>query len=97
MSRSTSAGKACIRTRRQRCPASLSESSFDVALANPPYYAQQSIARLFVEGAARLLRPDGRLYLVTKQADLVEPIVAEHFGRSKVLLHRAYAVYVAKK
>jgi 16S rRNA (guanine1207-N2)-methyltransferase len=72
-------------------------SAFDVALANPPYYAQQSIARLFVEGAGRLLRPGGRLYLVTRQADLIEPIVHEHFGRSQMTLCRDYAVYLAKR
>ena len=75
----------------------LPESAFDVALANPPYYAQQSIARLFVEGARRLLRPGGRLYLVTRQADLIKPIVHEHFGRSEMRLRRDYAVYLAKK
>ena len=75
----------------------LPAASFDVALANPPYYAQQSIARLFVEGASRLLRRGGRLYLVTKQADLVEPILAEYFGRAKMTLQRDYAVYQAKR
>src|SRR5262245_9639988 len=75
----------------------LPEAAFDVALANPPYYAQQSIARLFVEGARRLLRPGGRLYLVTRQADLIEPIVHEHFARSEMTLRRDYAVYRAKK
>ncbi|HTK77552.1 MAG TPA: methyltransferase [Gemmataceae bacterium] len=75
----------------------LPDSAFDVALANPPYYAQQSIARLFVEGARRLLRPGGRLYLVTRQADLIEPIVHEHFGRSEMTLRRDYAVYRAKR
>jgi 16S rRNA (guanine1207-N2)-methyltransferase len=75
----------------------LPESAFDVALANPPYYAQQSIARLFVEGARRLLRPGGRLYLVTRLAELIEPIVHEHFRRSSVVLRRDYAVYRAKK
>jgi 16S rRNA G1207 methylase RsmC len=75
----------------------LPESAFDVALANPPYYAQQSIARLFVEGARRLLRPGGRLYLVTRQAHLIEPIVHEHFGRSEMTWRRDYAVYLAKR
>jgi 23S rRNA (guanine1835-N2)-methyltransferase len=75
----------------------LPESAFDIALANPPYYAQQSIARLFVEGARRLLRPGGRLYLVTRQAELTEPILHEYFRRSKMTSRRDYAVYLAKK
>src|SRR5262249_11598093 len=51
----------------------LAEGRFDVALANPPYFAQGAVARLFAERARELLRPGGRLYLVTKQPDLVGP------------------------
>ena len=91
------AGLAGFRTVAAARLEGLPESAFDVALANPPYYAQQSIARLFVEGSHRLLRPGGRLYLVTRQADLIEPIVHEHFGRSGMKLCRDYAVYTAKK
>lgn len=40
--------------------------SYDIAVANPPYYADFRIARLFVDTAAAALRPGGMLYLVTK-------------------------------
>ncbi len=40
--------------------------SYDIAVANPPYYADFRIARLFVDTAAKALRPGGMLYLVTK-------------------------------
>jgi 16S rRNA (guanine1207-N2)-methyltransferase len=70
---------------------------FDLALANPPYYAQQGVARLFVEGAQRLLRRGGRLYVVTKQADVVGEIVSEHFGEPLVVARRDYAVLMATK
>ena len=75
----------------------LETGQFDLALANPPYYAQQGVARLFVEGAKRLLRRGGRLSLVTKQADVVAEIVAEHFGEPTIELRRDYAVLVVKK
>jgi 16S rRNA (guanine1207-N2)-methyltransferase len=68
---------------------------FDVALANPPYYAQQGVARLFVAGAKRLLRPGGRLYLVTKQADVVGEMVRDQLGEPMVVTRRDYAVLVA--
>src|SRR5262249_22304423 len=45
----------------------LPTGSYDVLLVNPPYFAQSSIARLFVERGQLLLKPDGRFYLVTKQ------------------------------
>lgn len=41
-------------------------SSYDLAVANPPYYADFRIARLFVDSAAAALVPGGYLYLVTK-------------------------------
>jgi 16S rRNA (guanine1207-N2)-methyltransferase len=75
----------------------LTEGDFDVALANPPYYAQASIARLFVERAGQLLRPGGRLYLVTKQPDQVGPIVAEVVGRADVVERRGYIILCASR
>jgi 16S rRNA G1207 methylase RsmC len=73
----------------------LHEGAFDVCLANPPYYAQLSIARLFIERSRALLRPRGRLYLVTKQADQLGPLVAERFGRTDAVPRRGYVVLCA--
>jgi 16S rRNA (guanine1207-N2)-methyltransferase len=70
---------------------------FDLVLANPPYYAQQGVARLFVDAARRVLKPGGRLYLVTKQADVVGTMIAEQLGEPTVMLRRDYAVLMAKK
>lgn len=41
--------------------------SYDLALANPPYYSDFRIAELFVEAAYRALAPEGTLLIVTKQ------------------------------
>jgi 16S rRNA (guanine1207-N2)-methyltransferase len=73
----------------------LEEKSFDVALANPPYYAQLSIAQLFIERCRQLLRPGGRFYLVTRQPDQVGPLVADVFGRTEVVERRGYIVLCA--
>jgi 23S rRNA (guanine1835-N2)-methyltransferase len=78
-------------------PDGLPSQHFDLVLANPPYYAQQGIARLFVEGAKRLLRPGGRLYVVTKQADVVGEMMHEQFGGPLVVTRRDYAVLLATK
>jgi 16S rRNA (guanine1207-N2)-methyltransferase len=43
------------------------EGTWDLALANPPYYADFRIAALFVEAARRALAPGGTLLVVTKQ------------------------------
>ena len=42
---------------------------YDLAVANPPYYADNRIAELFVNAAYRSLRPGGRLLVVAKRAD----------------------------
>jgi 16S rRNA (guanine1207-N2)-methyltransferase len=71
------------------------EGSFDVALANPPYFANSSVARLFIDRARDLLKRDGRFYLVTRQpAEVAEP-VAETFGRVEALLRRGYTILCA--
>ena len=41
--------------------------TYDLALANPPYFADFRIAALFVESARRALAPGGTLLVVTKQ------------------------------
>src|SRR5581483_3708635 len=70
---------------------------YDVALANPPYYAQSAIAQLFIERCLASLRPGGRFYLVTKQADQVGPLVADCFGQTEAVERRGYIVLCARK
>ena len=41
--------------------------TYDLALANPPYYADFRIAELFIDAARRALAPGGTLLVVTKQ------------------------------
>jgi 16S rRNA (guanine1207-N2)-methyltransferase len=72
------------------------EGSFDVALANPPYYGQTAIAQLFIQRGRALLRPGGRFYLVTKQPDQVGPLVAEAFGMTEPVERRGYIVLSAR-
>jgi 23S rRNA (guanine1835-N2)-methyltransferase len=69
---------------------------FDVILANPPYYAQHTIAERFIRGARPLLRPGGRFYLVTKQPDTVGPLMAEAFGPTEPVERRGYVVLCAQ-
>ncbi len=68
---------------------------FNVILANPPYYAYSSIARLFIEGARRLGQEGGRFYLVTRQPDQVGPLVAEILGTTTVQQRRGYTILCA--
>src|SRR5947209_3429907 len=70
----------------------LPASSFDVVLANPPYYAQNAIDQFFIKKARVLLRPGGRVYLVTKLADYIGRIMEEKFGQTEVMKRHHYAL-----
>ncbi len=73
----------------------LPERSFDVALANPPYFANSSIARLFVDRSRELLKPEGRFYMVTKQINEMAPLVEQVFGGVEAYVRRGYTILVA--
>jgi len=70
----------------------LDAGSFDVVLANPPYYANTAIARLFIERSQALLKPEGRFYLVTKQVEEVADLMMETFEHVEAMMHRGYTV-----
>lgn len=74
----------------------LAMNSFDVILANPPYYAKSEITRLFVEGTRDLLKPGGRYYIVTKMPTAVMPMIFETFGDCSVIENRGYSVVMAE-
>jgi 16S rRNA (guanine1207-N2)-methyltransferase len=73
----------------------LPEGSFDVVLANPPYYANTAIARLFIERSRALLKPDGRFFLVTKQVEEIADLMMETFEDVEALMHRGYTIFVS--
>jgi 16S rRNA (guanine1207-N2)-methyltransferase len=69
--------------------------SFDVVLANPPYYGQMAIAERFIERGKELLKPGGTLYLVTKQVRQVEELLSEAFAAVSGAERRGYVVFQA--
>jgi len=75
----------------------LPNESFNLVLANPPYYAQGAVARRFVDSAHQVLRGGERLSLVTKQLDQIYPMVQERFPDPQILSRRGYAVLQAIK
>lgn len=74
----------------------LAEKSFDIVLANPPYFANAGIAKRFIERSKPLLKPGGRFYLVTKAPNAVAPTMAEVFGEADVYENRGYTVLVSE-
>jgi 16S rRNA (guanine1207-N2)-methyltransferase len=75
----------------------LANDSYEVALANPPYFAQMTIAALFIQRGKLCLKPGGRFFLVTKQTEHITPLMEEAFGDVEAVENRGYVVYMARK
>jgi 16S rRNA (guanine1207-N2)-methyltransferase len=75
----------------------LPDDAFDVVLANPPYFAQMTIAGLFIQRGKRGLKPGGRFFLVTKQVEHVDPLMQEAFGEVEAVENRGYIIYTAHR
>jgi 16S rRNA (guanine1207-N2)-methyltransferase len=74
----------------------LPEKSFDVALANPPYLAQGTVAGLFIARARSLLKLGGRFYLVTRQPAEVAEMVEDNLGHFDAAVRGGYTVFKAR-
>lgn len=90
-------GLANFETHATHTLTELPDASFDVVLANPPYYAQGSIIALFIERSRALLKRGGMLYLVTKQVDATWPIMQEHFPEPELFENRGYVIFRTTK
>ena len=64
--------------------------SFDVAVANPPYFAGFRIARFFLETARAALRPGGRIYVVSKQPEWYAENMPQWFDNVTVAPSKGY-------
>lgn len=61
--------------------ATVPAESFDVVLANPPYFSNYRIAELFLEIAAKALRPRGHVLVVTKTPLWYQENMPRYFPR----------------
>lgn len=58
--------------------------SYDVALGNPPYFANFQIAELFLKAAHDAVKPGGKIWFVAKQPDWYKLNVPRWFDRVRV-------------
>ncbi len=73
----------------------LPTASYDLVLANPPYYGDSMVARLFVGKSRDLLKKGGRFMIVTKMPTAVVPMIFDAFGGCDVVENRGYSIVVA--
>jgi 16S rRNA (guanine1207-N2)-methyltransferase len=71
--------------------------SFDLALANPPYFADFEIAMRFVQAAYNSLKVDGQLLLVTKAPSWYEENLQAEWRDVRVVPSKRYFVVTARK
>ena len=68
------------------------DGTFDVFAGNPPYYSDYRIAEVFLETAARALKPGGSCYTVCKNAAGLKPVQERFFGKVDIVPRRGYSV-----
>ncbi len=73
------------------------ERDFTLILSNPPYHADFSVAKHFIEVGFKKLAIGGKLIMVTKRLDWYKNKLTSVFGGVKVHEINGYYVFVAEK
>lgn len=73
------------------------ENNFTMILSNPPYHADFSVPKNFIELGFRKLVVGGKMVMVTKRLDWYKNKLTSIFGGVKVYQIDGYYVFVAEK
>jgi len=77
--------------------AGLDAAGFDYILSNPPYQADFSVPKMFIEKGFNRLKVGGRLFMVTKRKLWYKNKIAAIFGGVKIYEIDGYFVFEAEK
>lgn len=75
----------------------IEEKDFTVILSNPPYHADFSVPKSFIELGFEKLAVGGKMVMVTKRLDWYKNKLTSVFGGVKVREVNGYYVFVAEK
>ena len=75
----------------------ISESGFDFILSNPPYHADFSVPKHFIEKGFNRLVLGGKFYMVTKRPDWYRNKIKAVFGGVKVTEIDGYYIFTAER
>ena len=73
------------------------ENDFTLILSNPPYHADFSVPKRFIESGFKKLILGGKLIMVTKRLDWYKKKLISIFGGVKIYRINEYFVFVAEK
>jgi 16S rRNA (guanine1207-N2)-methyltransferase len=75
----------------------LDDTGFSLILSNPPYHADFSVPKHFIEKGFNRLIIGGKMFMVTKRRDWYRNKLAAVFGGAEVLNIDGYYVFCAEK
>ena len=75
----------------------VAETDFTLILSNPPYHADFSVPKHFIEVGFKKLMLGGKLVMVTKRLDWYKNKLTSVFGGVKIHEINGYYVFVAEK
>lgn len=75
----------------------LDDAEYDWILSNPPYHADFSVPRRFIEKGFNRLRIGGRMLMVTKRKDWYQNKFIAVFGGVKITEIDGYYVFMGEK
>lgn len=73
------------------------ERGFSLILSNPPYHADFSVPKHFIEEGFRRLEVGGRMVMVTKRLDWYKNKLTTVFGGVKIAERDGYYIFTAEK
>ena len=75
----------------------IEDENFTLILSNPPYHADFSVPKKFIEGGYRRLAMGGKMVMVTKRKTWYINKLTSVFGGVKVYEREGYFIFVAEK
>jgi len=73
------------------------DKDFTLILSNPPYHADFSVAKAFIEDGYKWLAQGGKLVMVTKRLTWYRNKITSVFGGVKVFEQDGYYVFIGEK
>jgi len=75
----------------------IADNDFTLILSNPPYHADFSVPKHFIEKGFNRLKIGGKMYMVTKRRDWYKNKLTAIFGGVKVMEIDGYFIFCAEK